>query len=163
MSRRKTIPRKDAVRRITGFSTPFRRIQWKYSTPERHHKRPLITFLEGRRALYVPFQIGVLDQVTASLQAIREKLPETLNASEPVRAMRAACQKFLTKPHPKFHNFPWRHHPEWRKNSNREVSLGFFVALRELRAAVGAQLAVLASGYCLDLELKLAAILPASE
>ena len=50
MSCRRTIPGAEAVRRITGFSTPFVGVQWEYSVPERDHVRALITFLEDRRA-----------------------------------------------------------------------------------------------------------------
>lgn len=168
MSRRRTIPGVDAARRITGISTPLGGIQWEYAVPEREHVRALITFLEDRRALYVPVHVEVLGQVTASVQAIRgklteslEKLPEASNAAAPIRAMRAACRKFLTEPHPEFRNLSWSHYPEWRRDSRCEASPGFFVALGELRAAVGAQLAVLVAGYGLDLEPELAAILPA--
>lgn len=74
MSRRRTIPGADVARRITGISTPIGGIQWEYSVPERDHVRALITFLEDRRALYVPLHLEIADQVTASVQAIRQKL-----------------------------------------------------------------------------------------
>lgn len=77
--------------------------------------------------------------------------------------MRAACRRFLTEPPPDFRNLSWNRYPEGRAGVHHDGSPGFFVALGELRAAFGTQLAILATGYGLDLEAELAAILPAVE
>src|SRR3546814_506555 len=120
---------------------------------ERDIVRKLLAFLEDRRALYVDYCLEIEDQVAHSVHQIREELTKTLQAlsedSEvvgPVRAMRAACRKFLTEPHPDFRNLVRYGGPSAHR-MDIEGSPGFFVALGELRAVFGAQIAALAFAY----------------
>lgn len=135
---------KDIAQRIkiTGISTPFGGVQW-----EPHH-------------------LEIEHQATDSLLKIREmatdtlgKLPEESKAVGPIRAIRAACRRFLDEPHPDFHHLqirPSRRYPG-------EANSGFFVALGELRATVGMQVATLAVTYDLSIDEELATILPAED
>lgn len=171
MGRKKSISFMETARRLTGFSTPIFGVQWNPPESERETVRRLLHFLEDRRALYVPYCLEVTDQVERSLLQIREELtrtlqtlPEDSKAAGPIRAMRAACRKFLTGDHPEFPHMLEARHREWGpppRHHRHEASPGFFVALGELRATFGTHIADLAVRYGLDLEEDLAPILPA--
>lgn len=156
----------DVASRITGFSIPIFGIQWNPPEPERETVRKLIYFLEDRRALYVPYCLEIPEQVERSVLEIRseltaalQSLPTNSNAIPPIRAMRAACRKYLTEPSPDFPHFDrgmGRH-----RYDRHDGSPGFFVALGELRATFGTSIATLSAEYGVDLEEELASILPA--
>jgi hypothetical protein len=165
------IKAKSLASRISGFSIPVigGGLQWTPTEPERETVRKLLSFLEDRRALYVDYCLEIEDQVAQSVLKIREELTKTLQALPegskgvgPLRAMRAACRKFLTEPHPEFRNLARHTYPLWER-MDREGGPGFFVALGELRAMCGAQIATLAFMYEIDVEPELASILPAEE
>jgi hypothetical protein len=154
--------------RLTGFSLPFFGVQWTPPADEREIIRSLLTALEDRRVLFVPYHLEVVSQVTASVLQVRElltqtlqALPETARAAGSVRAMRAACRKFLEEPHPDFRNLP----PQYGGNrfGDEEGSPPFFVALGELRAMFGTHVAALAYQYGIDIEGELASILPPAD
>jgi hypothetical protein len=156
------------ARRLTGFSLPILGVQWTPPPDEREIIRKLIAELEDRRVLYVPHHLEVADHVTSSVMQLREALtktlqalPETSSAAGSVRAMRAACRKFLQEPRPEFSNLV-RHRYD-RRDQHEEGGPSFFVALGELRASCGAHIAALAYLYELDVEVELASILPALE
>lgn len=116
-----------------------------------------------RRVLFVPYHLEVVSQVTSSVLRIRElltetlqALPETARAAGSVRAMRAACRRFLEEPHPDFRNLP-PHYGSGRFG-DEEGSPPFFVALGELRATFGTHVAALAYQYGVDVEGELASI-----
>lgn len=167
--RRGKITAKSLASRITGFSIPVigGGLQWTPTEPERDTVRKLLMFLEDRRALYIDHCLEIEDQVAQSVLQIREELTKTLQALpddsiavDSVRAMRAACRKFLTEPHPEFRNLARHAFPPWER-MDREGGPGFFVALGQLRAIFGAQIATLAFAYEIDIEPELASILPA--
>jgi hypothetical protein len=105
------------VHRLTGFSLPFFGVQWTPPADEREIVRGLLTALEDRRVLFVPYHLEVVSQVTSSVLQMREiltktlqALPETSRAAGSIRAMRAACRRFLEEPMPDFRNvMRWRH------------------------------------------------------
>lgn len=162
------IAAKSLAHRLTGFSLPFFGVQWMPSADEREIIRRLLAALEDRRVLFVPYHLEVVSQVTSSVLQMRElltetlqALPETARAAGSVRAMRAACRKFLEEPHPDFRNLP----PHYSRGrfGDEEGSAPFFVALGELRATFGTHVAALAYQYGVDVEGELASILPPTD
>jgi hypothetical protein len=140
---------------LTGFSTPFFGVSWNPPETDRDIVRKLIIFLEDRRALYNPYDIETPMFVDQSLIEIRKELTNILQrtGNNPdiyphLRAMRAACRKYLNEvsnqPRPRFHY--------------REFET--FAALGELRALFGIHIAQLAVKYGIDIEEELASILP---
>jgi Family of unknown function (DUF6650) len=153
----------DLARRITGFSTPFFGVQWTPPSAERDAVRAFLTFLEDRRALYVPYDLEVFRFVVPSVQEIRHRctetlaaLPEASRAVTPVRAIRAACRQFLEQPRLDMANLP-RH---LLRSYDTSV---FYTSLGELRAIVGLQVGVLALLYEIELESELTTIIPAED
>lgn len=154
--------------RLTGFSLPFFGVQWTPPADEREIIRGLLTALEDRRVLFVPHHLEVVSHVTSSVLQIRETLtktlqalPETSRAAGSVRAMRAACRRFLEEPAPDFQNLMrWR---GARHLGDEEGSPSFFVALGELRAMFGLHICALAYQYGVDIEPELASILPSTD
>jgi len=103
--------------------------------PQRKVVRGLLAFLEDRRVLYNPYNIEIEREVSESVLEIRRELtraiqalPEDSPAAPALRAMRAACREYLDG----FQRLP--HH------------MGFMLALGELRAHFGLQIAFLAIG-----------------
>ena len=101
------IAAKSLAHRLTGFSLPFSGVQWTPPADEREIVRGLLTALEDRRVLFVPHHLEVVSHVTSSVLQIREiltktlqALPETSRAAGSIRAMRAACRRFLEEPAP---------------------------------------------------------------
>ena len=146
---------KKIARSLTGISTPVFGVSWNPPVTDREIVRNLVTFLEDRRALYNPYNIETPLFVNQSLLEIRKELTETLrkigdnpDISPHLRAMRAACRKYLNEvgdqTSPRFHY------------GDFEV----FAALGELRAVFGIHIAQLAVKYGIDIEDELASILP---
>ena len=157
--------------RLSGLSLPVigGGIQWTPTESEREIVRKLLAFLEDRRVLYVDYRLEVEHEVTDSVKQIRDELtkglqdlPAESKSAGPIRAMRAACRKFLTEPHPNFRNL-MRHGYGPRHHMDMDGDPGFFVALGELRATFGIQIAALAFTHDIDVERELASILPAEE
>lgn len=169
MASRVRLKFKSLLSRLTGLSVGLDGIgiSWNPPMDEREQVRRLLTFLEDRRVLYVPEFLEVPDHVTTSVLEIRkeitatlQKLPQSSRAAASLKAMRAACRKFLEEDYPDFRHIyiagpvPIRH-----RGRDGEIP-GFFVALGELRAAFGIHVARLAYEYQIDLDEELAAILP---
>lgn len=151
------------ARRITGFSTPIFGLSWNPPAAERDTVRGFLTFLEDRRVLFQPYQLEVESDVHHSVQAIRQSctgcltaLGEQSHAGAPIRAIRAACRRFLDEPHAAFRNLSGRF-------DHFGDRAGFFTALGELRASIGAQITILAVLYKIELEAELGPIIPAED
>jgi hypothetical protein len=157
---------KSLAHRLTGFSLPFFGVSWAPPADERDVVRRFLTALEDRRVLFVPYHLEVVSQVTTSVLQIRESLTEALQTLSPdsaavgsIRAMRAACRRFLEEPPLDFRNLPG----QFRGRHGDDGEPGFFVALGELRAIFGTHIAALAYRYDIDLEPELASILPPTD
>lgn len=94
------------IRRLTGFSTPLFGISWASTESERDIVRRLVISLEDRRVLFNPLALEVEWQAIESVTDIRRHLSEVLGeigeaspGVDPIKAMRAACRKFLDDPH----------------------------------------------------------------
>jgi hypothetical protein len=149
---------KKLAKNLTGISTPFFGVSWNPPETDREIVRTLITFLEDRRALYNPYNIETPMFVAQSLIEIRKELTSLLQRigdnpaiSPHLRAMRAACRKYLDEANNQ--NAPRFHYRE----------LETFAALGELRAVFGIHIAQLAVKYGIDVEDELASILPTED
>ncbi len=141
---------------IAGDSTPVFGVSWNPPEAEREIVRKLLAFLEGQRALHNPFDIEMPKYVDQSIIEIRRELTwilETLDDSseiaQHIRAMRAACRKFLNQ------DTPHSRHKHYGKSGTE-----FLATLGEFRAAFGIQIAQLCVKYGIDIEEGLASILP---
>lgn len=150
--------------RVTGLSTPIFGAQWNPPESQRAIARRVIAFLEDRRVLFVPSEMEVPQHCVESILRIREFLTQELGALEPdkpiaqaLRAMRAACRKFLTTV-----EADDRRIIQFGAERNHYASWIFNGALGELRGVFGIHIASLAASHGLDVEGDLASILPAA-
>ncbi len=158
------------LRRVTGVSTPVGGVSWTPSVSERDALRKLIVFLEDRRALFDPYNVEATALVHQSVQEIRGELTKVLRAigessraDEPLRTMRAACQRYLTRA------VSFTEQPHWHRPPRFHSGFGddgdgddFILALGELRGAFAACIHQIASAYDIEVHGQLAAILPAN-
>jgi hypothetical protein len=164
----------DLLKRINGFSTPMVGLQWSPPASDRDTVRRLLAFLEDRRALFNPMPAEVEDHVIASLHSIREECARTVGTlsdkapgSVHLRAIAAACRRFLDEPYPTFDDimdgrrYPYSERDEHYGRMRRGTSPAeFFTALGELRAFTGTQVALLAALYDIEVHGELVGILP---
>lgn len=155
---------KQIIRRITGISTPVFGVSWTPPEAERTIAQELVTFLEDRRVLYNPMQLECPHHCVDSVLEIRRestsllgRVPSNSDLPPSLRAMRAACRKFLDSTDGQHGRHGPIHVPFGRSD------WVFISALGELRGVIGMHLARIAVAYGLDLERDLATILPASE
>lgn len=155
---------KEVVGRITGISCPVFGVSWKPAETERAMAQRIVTFLEDRRVLYAPDSQEILAHCVQSvleirhhLTAVLQELPDESELAENVRAMRAACRKFLDTAGDGrsdlivFGVTPG-HWASWR----------FHDAIGQMRGVFGVHVAQVAAKYGLDVEDDLASILPAA-
>jgi len=120
--------------------------------------RRVLAFLEDRRVLYEPSEMEVPEHCVESVLRIRETLTGELGRldagsalPDSLRAMRAACRKFLGAIDG---GVP---HSFWRGSYQSWV---FGAALGELRGVIGVHVALIAQRYGLPVERDLARIMP---
>lgn len=157
----------DITSRLTGISIPVFGISWTPPASERDAAKRVVAFLEDRRVLYNPSELEVPEHCVRSIVDIRRYLTEELQKidgdvelAKQLRAMRAACRKFLdTVQAPNdYHNIV-----EHGFSRGHFASWVFLSALGELRGVFGLHLAQIAAAYGLDVEDDLALILPAKD
>lgn len=153
---------KDIIKRLTGISTPIFGVSWNPENTERDIAQQVISYLEDRRVLYNPTEMECPDHCVQSVLQIREfltskigELPENTEISKSLRAMRAACRKFLNEvddPHGDAVRFGFHrgHFASWK----------FLSAIGGLRDVFGIHVAKIAVAYGIDVEKELASILP---
>ena len=153
---------KQVAARITGFSTPVFGISWNPTETDVNVAQRVITFLEDRRVLFNPFDLETREHCVESVGMIREKLTEELgklpNSSglpQHLRMIRQACRAFLDKLHPNGKRGIIQPHM-FRHGDDAP----FFMALGELRSAIGVHIAVIAAMHGLGIEGDLASVLP---
>jgi Family of unknown function (DUF6650) len=148
--------------RITGLSCPIFGVSWTPPEPERKVARRVVTFLEDRRVLYVPSEVEIPHHCVESVLQIRHQLTHELQGLDgttqltaTLRALRAACRKFLDT----VGSTEQRYGPI----GNGYQDWVFIASIGELRGTFGVHLATMATSYGLDVEDDLASILPAAE
>jgi len=157
---------KEILARLTGISLPSGfGLSWNPSKSDVSVAREIVAYLEDRRVLYAPNDMEIPEHCVESVLEIRRfltaKITEAGEGSElgaTLRAMRAACRKFLETVEADDRSiirfgFHAGHHASW-------VFLG---ALGELRGVFGVHLARIAALHKLDVEDGLASIIPAKD
>ena len=154
---------KQILSRLTGISCPVFGIQWNPPEPEISVVQRMVSFLEDRRVLYNPFHLEFLDHCVQSVIEIRRFLTTEIGnlsaksnkgLSEQLRAMRAACRRFLDSVQDR------RRGRAIHSYRGGYAEQEFFTALGELRAAMGLRIGILAVMYGLSIEGELESILP---
>lgn len=153
----------EIAERLTGISCPVFGLSWNPPESERTIAQRILVFLEDRRVLYNPSEMEIPEHCVQSVIDIRKYLTSELQnistkskLNEPVRAMRAACRKFLDKINSNDNRFLYhaRHWGDW-------ASWNFIYGLGEMRGTFGVMVAQLAVSYGIDIiEEGLSSIIP---
>lgn len=146
----------EIISRVTGITVGPVGISWEPSEAEVEVARRVIAFLEDRRVLYTPGELQMPSYCVQSVLEIRTFLTEEVGhldskseLAEHLRALRAACRKFLDSAQTK---------RDWQP-----FDPTFSGALGELRGVFGIHVAFMAVKYKLDVEDNLATILPGED
>jgi hypothetical protein len=147
------------AKRLTGIAGPWGGIQWETTTGDKDVARRVISFLEDRRLLFGDRHIEDGMHCVASALQIREMLTREIAEAKPgktleesLRAMRAACRKFVDAAGPHARNFFGPSAPY--------VAEPFGLALGDLRTSFGFHVALIAAEFKIRVEEDLARILP---
>ena len=151
----------EIIKRITGISTPIFGISWNPENTERDIARQVISYLEDRRVLYIPSEMECPDHCVKSVLQMRQfltskigKTPEDTELSKSLRAMRAACRKFLVQV-----DAPSGDIMRFGSHVGHFASWKFNGAIGELRGTFGIYIAKIAVAYGIDIEEDLASII----
>lgn len=155
---------REVVSRVTGLSVPIFGVQWNPPEAECVAARRVLAFLEDRRVLYVPSEMELPHHCVESVLRIREfitaelgKLNSDQELAQSLRAMRAACRKFLATVQADDQRIV-----QFGAHQGHYASWVFNGAVGELRGVFGVHVARLAASHGLDVEDELASILPAA-
>lgn len=92
---------REIISRLTGISSPIFGVSWNPPAADVTVARRVVSFLEDRRVLYADESIEVVEHCVRSVIEIRHYLTSEIQhlgeseLSGSLRAMRAACRKFL--------------------------------------------------------------------
>jgi len=154
----------EITNRLTGISTPVIGVSWQPTRSEAAVARRVVAFLEDRRVLYNPGEMEVPAHCITSVLQIRRFLTAEIGRlggkSElrtSLRAMRAACRKFLDAVGGEdseiaLHAREPGHYASWT----------FYGARGEMRGVFGIHLARVATRFRVDVEDGLASIIPSN-
>lgn len=155
----------EIAKRLTGISTPIGGVSWQATESELSTARHVVSFLEDRRVLYSPSEMEVPEHCVHSVMEIRRVLSNELGKLDSgsefaasLRAMRAACRKFLDRV-----GVDGREVTLYANHRGHWASWTFYGALGEMRGTFGVHLARIAAQFKLDIEDSLASILPAAD
>lgn len=148
--------------RLRGFTIAGTGPSWEPIEAERDIAHRVVTFFEDRRVLYNPSHLEVPEHCVESVNEMRGFLTDTLadhhsteGIAENLRAMRAACRRFLDTVQESggviiidnsFEGGP----DAWK----------FFSALGELRATIGLHLSIIAANHEIEIHGDLEKIVP---
>ena len=151
----------EMLNRITGISCPIFGVSWNPAETERTAARRIIVFLEPRRVLYSPSEFEVPEYCVESVLNKREYLTSELQKIDEksklnlyVRSMRNACNVFLNRC------------PTKERFGDYSMGMGtlgymiFAASIGELRGNFGVMIGQIAKAYGIDVEDKLAQIIP---
>jgi len=155
---------REIINRLSGFSTPLGGVQWEPAVLEVEAARRVIAYLEDRRVLYEESTAEMPDHCVQSVLQMRETLTHEVGGLKAdgdlaphLRAMRAACRKFLSVIGELDAEIqPFRHYmgyQEWV----------FLIALGEMRGVFGVQVGQVAAMFEFDVEDPLATIIPTAD
>jgi hypothetical protein len=160
MKKSRRLPFQQVAQRITGISTPVFGVSWNPPEDKRAIVRRLVAFLEDRRALYADFHMEYGPWVEKSVLEMRAEITNTLKTcpeddhlTGPLRAMRAACRKFLDEMGP----------PDRGRRMFYPREAMMWQALGELRGVFGLHLARLCAAFGIDVEPELVSIFPGTD
>jgi hypothetical protein len=146
---------RELANRLTGISTPAGGIGWKPPVDERDKAQQLLVYLAGQRALHYPYDREIGSFVVQSILDTRERLIRDIEAlftetllSKILRAMQAACRKFLNENQSPSAGYGWPYEAQ------------LYCTLGELRALLGIHIARIACAYDLEVDACLGDILP---
>jgi hypothetical protein len=155
-----------------GVLSPIFGVQWTPPTVDVTVARKVIAFVEVRRVLFSGHTHEVPGECVASVIDIRDFLTAVIgdggigrHLEEPLRLMRGYCMRFLAQ----VGTSEDRADPDaavrhlFRDPSRRWADERFSLALKELRAGIGYQVAAIAATFGLDVEDTLAQTLPVVE
>lgn len=153
---------KEIATRLTGISCPVFGLSWSPPEADVTVAKRIITYLEDRRVLYQATELEIPAYCVDSVLEIRAmlttelgKISVTPEFESNLRAMRAACRKFLDSVQVKDeniirHGFSDRHYASWT----------FLPAIGDLRSVFGIHVAQIAVRHGLDVEDNLASTFP---
>lgn len=153
----------EILKRLNGISTPIFGVSWNPNQTDKDQAKEVVAFLEDRRVLYNPSEMEMPSHCVSSVLEIRRFLTQKIGVTQDaelldsLRAMRAACRKFLdavgaNEDIVRFGS----HHGHW-------ASWSFNGSIGELRGVFGLHITKIAAMYGLDVENDLSAILPATD
>ena len=152
---------KEIARRLTGFSSPIFGVSWSPSESDTNVAKRVIAELEDRRVLYNPSEMEIPNHCVQSVIEIRRMLSKEIgvlskdsNLSNSLRAMRAACRKFLDSVTTD------KRIVQFGASTGHFASWQFNGAVGELRGVFGIHIAQIATQHGLDIEDDLAKIIP---
>ncbi len=151
----------EVANRITGISCPFFGISWEPSETERRIAKRIIIYLEAKRVLYSPYELETVYPTVESVVEIKNKLTDEIpkmkengELNQYTRAMRNACNKFLSRCRDD-DNF--RRYASIRGNVDNWI---FTSAIGELRGVFGVMVGQISKAYGVDVEDELSDIIP---
>lgn len=148
--------------RVTGADLPFigGGLSWEYTEDDKKVARTVVTFLEDRRLLFGDRHCEDEVHCIRSALDIRAFLTDQITQAKPgkdleacLRAMRAACRKFVATGGPNGEDF-------FANGRYYRTADLFGLALGDLRTSIGHQLAIILRHYPMEIEESLASILP---
>jgi len=146
---------RELATRLTGILTPMGGISWKPPVDERDKARRLLVYLAGQRALHYPYDREVGTFIVQSILDTSERLTRDIEALSTdtllrkiLRAMQAACRKFLDENQSPSASYGWPYEAQ------------LYCTLGELRALLGIHIARIACAYDLEVDACLGDILP---
>jgi hypothetical protein len=153
---------KEWASRLTGLSTPLFGASWVIPPSEREVAEELLDQLEDRRVLYNPSEAESPEYCARSVLQIRQYLTASLAKlkgdsllSEHLKAMRAACRRFLDR-------MEADQGPDYEaaRNWGHWRYFEFLDALGQLRGVFGVHIAFIAARYELSVPMGLQTVLP---
>ena len=146
---------RELANRLTGISTPIGGIHWKPPVNERDRARRLLAYLADQQALHNPYDREIGSFIVQSILDISERLTRDIEALSTdsllrkiLRAMQAACRKFLDENQSPSAGYGWPYEAQ------------LYCTLGELRALFGIHIARIACAYDLEVDACLGDILP---
>jgi len=153
---------KELALRLNGLSTPWFGVNWNPPEAQRTVAKRVLALLEDKRVLYAQHAWEVPQDCVQSVLDLRQvlsaeigKLDDHAEISGSLRALRAACRKFLEA------LGPYRADMDARRfTMSHWGNRDFLAALGELRGVFGIHVAIMAEKFSLPVEAELASILP---